>query len=105
MVLLPKKALSLRIANIDMVLRNRPLQAAWAKHAILTQMVLFTCNTCKERFPAFHQAFSSPARVKLDLLRRAKGGEGCQRSSDAASVAGADALLAAMRWMLVLALS
>ena len=68
-MLLPFKALPLRVAKFDVTLRERPLLAVRAKHTMLTRMVLFTCNTCKNRFPAFHPAFEPPPEVKLDLLR------------------------------------
>ena len=73
-VMLPLKALPLRVAKFDLVLRGGLLQAVRAKHAMLTRKVLFTCNTCRERFPAFHPAYEPPEDYKLDRLKRGADG-------------------------------
>jgi hypothetical protein len=73
-VMLPLKALPLRVAKFDLVLREKLLLAVRAKHTMLTRMVLFTCNTCRERFPAFHPAYEPPEDLKLELLKRGADG-------------------------------
>ena len=69
-VVLPLKALLLRVAKFDLVLEQVPLHAVHAKQTMLTRMVLFTCDTCGERFPAFHPAYEPPQDLKLELLKR-----------------------------------
>ena len=73
-LMLPLKALPLRVAKFDLVLKARPLQAVHAKHIMMTRMVLFNCDTCREHFPAFHPAYEPPADLKLELLKRGVGG-------------------------------
>ena len=59
-IMLPVKALPLRVAKFDVVLRERPLQAVRAKQTMLSRMVLFTCNPCRERFQRFTRRSSRP---------------------------------------------
>ena len=74
--LVPVKLLQPRVAKYDVVLKEGPLRAVHAKHVMLTRMVLFSCNECVERFPAFHPAYDPRDVPKLDveLLRRGKDG-------------------------------
>ena len=59
-----------------MRLREALLRAVQAMHAILTNMVLFSCNDCKERFPAFHPAYMPPAAIakEMEVLRPQRDG-------------------------------
>ena len=59
-VMLPLKALPLRAAKCDLLLREKPMQSERAKHTMLTRMVVSTCNTCRERSPAFHPRTNRP---------------------------------------------
>ena len=65
-----------RVAKYDVQLRESPLHAVHAMHAMTTNMVHFTCKECNERFPAFHPAFTPPAHVAKDMeiLRHRKDG-------------------------------
>ena len=74
LVVLPLKLLPLRVAKFDVRLKEMPLQAVRAVQAMLTRMVLFSCNTCRERFPAFHPAYEPPGHVGLELLKHGAGG-------------------------------
>ena len=75
-VLVPLKKVPLRVAKYEVVLREAPLRATQALHAILTRMVVFTCNQCSERFPTFHPAYAPPPEIAKDMeiLRRGKDG-------------------------------
>ena len=73
-VILPLKLLPLRVAKFDVRLKEMPLQAVRAVQAMLTRMVLFLCNTCRERFPAFHPAYEPPGHVGLELLKHGADG-------------------------------
>ena len=73
-VLLPVKDLPLRVPKFDVPLDVNILRAVHAQQTILTRMVLFNCNTCVERFPAFNPAFEPPASLGMALLRRAGNG-------------------------------
>ena len=73
-VLLSLKMLPLRVAKFDVVLNEAPLQAVRAKHTVTDRMLLFTCNTCRERFPAFHPVYEPPSWLDLDLLKRGANG-------------------------------
>ena len=74
--LVPVKLLQPRVAKYNVVLKEGPLRAVHAKQTMMTRMVLFTCNECAERFPAFHPAYDPRDVPKLDveLLRRGKDG-------------------------------
>ena len=67
----PIKQAPLRVAKYFVRLRESSLRAVHAVHAMLTRMVLFDCNCCRERFPAFHPAFGPPAVVaeQMELLK------------------------------------
>ena len=73
---LPVKKIPVRVAKYDVNLRESPLRAVQAMHAILTHMVLFTCNHCKERFPTFHPAYFPPPAIAKDMeiLKHGKDG-------------------------------
>ena len=45
-------------------------------HAILSRMVLFTCNDCRERFPTFHPAYVPPPAIakEMEILKHGKDG-------------------------------
>ena len=64
------------MAKYDVQLREAALRAVQAMHAILSSMVVFTCNDCKERFPTFHPAYVPPPRIakEMELLRHGKDG-------------------------------
>ena len=51
------------VRRADVRLRQGALRAVQAMHAILSHMVLFRCNECKERFPTFHPAYEPPPTV------------------------------------------
>jgi hypothetical protein len=74
LLIIPAARLPVRVPKFDVVLKEGPLQAVLAVHMIEEQTVLFTCNTCKERFPAFHPAYEPPAFLKLELLKRGADG-------------------------------
>ena len=97
--MLPLKVLPLRVAKSDVRLKQGPLQAVRAMHTILTRMVLFSCNTCRERFPAFHPAYEPPSKLGLELLKHgADGVARCNvevaRSDEVPSAPDAEALMA-----------
>ena len=75
-VLIALKRIPYRVAKYDVQLRESPLRAVQAMHAILTNMVLFTCKDCKERFPAFHPAYVPPPRIAkaMEVLKHCKDG-------------------------------
>ena len=75
-ILLPLKRFPLRVAKYDVRLRDASLRAVHAMHAILSRMVLFHCNECRERFPTFHPAFVPPPSVanQMELLRHGADG-------------------------------
>ena len=66
----------MRVAKYDVRLRESSLRAVQAMHAILSRMVLFHCNECKERFPTFHPAYVPPPSIAKDMevLKRGKDG-------------------------------
>ena len=70
------KRLPARVAKYGVALREAPLRAAHAAHAILTNMVRFDCNECRERFPAFRPAYAPPPEVeaKLEVLKPGRDG-------------------------------
>jgi hypothetical protein len=74
--LVPLKKVPVRVAKYDVRLRDAPLRATQAMHAILSRLVVFTCNDCRERFPTFHPAFAPPPAIAADMeiLRRGKDG-------------------------------
>ena len=74
--LVPLKKVPVRVAKYDVQLRDAPLRATQAMHAILSRMVLFTCNDCRERFPTFHPAFVPPPAIanEMEILKRGKDG-------------------------------
>ena len=55
-------------------MKETALRAVQAKQTILTRMVMFHCNWCTERFPAFHPAYEPPEWLRMELLKRGKGG-------------------------------
>ncbi|MCP4092412.1 MAG: hypothetical protein GY747_03095, partial [Planctomycetes bacterium] len=61
-------------AKYEVQLREEPLQATRAIHTILTRMVVFHCDSCRERFPTFHPAFEPPESLGLDLLKSGRDG-------------------------------
>ena len=70
----------MRVAKYDVRLREAPLRAAQAMHAILTNMGLFECHDCKERFPTFHPSYVPPPCIADDmeiLKRRGDGVAAC----------------------------
>ena len=73
---MPLKKVPVRVAKYDVELRDAPLRASQAMHAILSRMVLFTCNDCRERFPTFHPAFVPPPAIanEMEILKRGKNG-------------------------------
>ena len=73
-VLVPVKRVPLRVAKFDVVLKESALAAVHAKRTMLTRMVLFTCNTCRERFPTFHPAYMPPSWLNMHLLRQGRDG-------------------------------
>ena len=72
----PLKKVPVRVAKYDVALRETPLRAAQAMHAILSRMVLFVCNDCRERFPTFHPAYVPPPSIAddMEVLKRGKDG-------------------------------
>jgi len=72
----PLKKVPVRVAKYEVELRENPLRAAQAMHAILSRMVLFTCNDCKERFPTFHPAYVPPPAVAKDMEILKRGHDG-----------------------------
>ena len=72
----PLKKVPVRVAKYDVQLREAALRATQAMHAMLSHMVLFTCNDCRERFPTFHPAYEPPALVaqEMEMLKRGKDG-------------------------------
>ena len=72
----PVKKIPVRVAKYDVHLRESSLRAVQAMHAILSHMVKFTCNHCKERFPTFHPAYAPPPSIAKDMeiLRHGKDG-------------------------------
>ena len=76
----PLKKVPVRVAKYDVRLREAPLRAAQAMHAILTNMGLFECHDCKERFPTFHPSYVPPPCIADDmeiLKRRGDGVAAC----------------------------
>lgn len=73
-LVLPCRLLQPHVAKFDVAIRNEPLQAVRAMHAILGHMVLFRCDVCKEEFPTCHPAWSPPSDLDLHLLRRSHHG-------------------------------
>ena len=73
----PAKKVPVRVVKYDTKLREASLRAVQAVHAMLTRVVLFECNECKERFPAFHPAYAPPPELAetMEVLRR--GRDGC----------------------------
>ncbi len=67
-LVLPVDRIPLRVAKYDVVLREAPLRAVQAEQTMLTRMVKFECNWCRERFPAFHPAFRPPPELGMQLL-------------------------------------
>ena len=63
----PVKFLPVRTAKYEVELREASLQAVHAMHTILSRMVLFICNHCKERFPAFHPAYAPPPSIASEM--------------------------------------
>ena len=45
-----------------------------AQQTMLTRMVVFHCNWCTERFPAFHPAYEPPDWLRMELLKRGSNG-------------------------------
>ena len=41
---------------------------------MLTRMIVFHCNWCTERFPAFHPAYEPPEWLRMELLKRGPNG-------------------------------
>ncbi len=72
----PLKKVPVRVAKYDVQVREASLRAVQAMHAILSHMVVFTCNECKERFPTFHPAYVPPPSVlsEMELMKRGKDG-------------------------------
>jgi len=68
--------LPVRVAKYDVRLREASLRAVQAMHAILSRMVLFRCNDCKERFPTFHPAYVPPPSLAKDMELLRRGGDG-----------------------------
>ena len=70
------KELPVRTAKYEVQLREGAVQAVHAMHTILSRMVLFTCNHCKERFPAFHPAYVPPASIanEMEVLKHGRDG-------------------------------
>lgn len=75
-MLVSLKHLPVRVAKYDVNLRDAPLRAVQAMHTILSRMVLFTCNDCKERFPTFHPAYVPPPGIakKMEILKPGRDG-------------------------------
>ena len=75
-VLVPLKNVPVRVAKYDVRLRDASVRAVQGMHALLTNMVRFTCNDCKERFPAFHPAFMPPPELakNLEVLKPLRDG-------------------------------
>ena len=79
-LIIPVNRLSLRGARYDVCLRERPLRAVHAMQTMMTRMVLFTCQWCRERFPTFHPAFEPPKwlRNTMQILKKGRNGvAGC----------------------------
>ena len=74
MVLLPMASLNLRSAKYNVCFKENALWAVRAQHEILNNMVVFTCHTCNETFPACHPAFQPPEDLGMQLLKRQKNG-------------------------------
>ena len=72
----PVKKIPGRVAKYDVHLRESSLRAVQAMHAILSHMVIFTCDHCKERFPTFHPAYAPPPSIAndMEILKHGKDG-------------------------------
>ena len=72
----PVKLLPARTAKYEVDLREGSVQAVHAMHTILSRMVLFTCNECKERFPDFHPAYVPPPSIanEMEVLKHGRDG-------------------------------
>ena len=77
----PLKKVPFRVSKYDVNLRESPLRAVQAMHAILSRMVLFRCNDCKERFPTFHPAYVPPPRIASDMELLKHGRDGVAQCS------------------------
>jgi len=73
-VVVPLNKVAASVAKFDVRLREHSLQAARVVQTILTRMVVFHCDVCRERFPAFHPAYTPPEELGLELLRPGKRG-------------------------------
>ena len=74
--MIPVKKVRMRSAKYDVCLRESSLRAVQAMHTILTRMVMFSCNWCRERFPTFHPAFAPPPWLekKMEILKKGRDG-------------------------------
>ena len=72
----PAKYVPVRAVKYDVRLRDASLGAVHAMHAIMSNMVLFECKDCKERFPAFHPAYTPPPLIaeSMEVLKRGRNG-------------------------------
>ena len=68
LLVIPYDRVVTRVAKYDVVLRETQLRAVQAQQTILTRMVRFVCNHCRERFPAFHPAYEPPPHLNMQLL-------------------------------------
>ena len=68
-LVVPVAKLRRSAAKYEVSLREEPLQASRAIHTILTRMVMFHCDSCRERFPTFHPAYEPPEELELDILK------------------------------------
>lgn len=78
--IIPVNRLSLRGARYDVCLRERPLRALHAMQTMMTRMVPFTCQWCRERFPTLHPAFEPPKSLRntMQILKKGRNGvAGC----------------------------
>jgi len=74
LLVLPARRLPMRVAKYDVALREDALWAVLAHRTVLERLVHFTCNVCRESFPAFHPAYDPTGEVSLKLLAHGRGG-------------------------------
>ena len=74
LLLIPAKRVPLRFPKFDVRLKQSALRAVQAQQTILTRMVMFHCNWCTNRFPAFHPAYEPPDWLPMELLKRGASG-------------------------------
>ena len=74
LLVIPVKHVPLRVPKYDVRLKESALRAVQAQQTMLTRMVVFHCNWCTERFPAFHPAYEPPDWLPMELLKRGASG-------------------------------